>query len=258
MEEKSKKSAQKEIKEKEIENKILNYKQGDMLWYKKENDIVKKRYMSVAAAVILKACKGTKRVPYADVDKLCEYNPGDRLAKRKELGRILKDVDKIDNYILDIERGSPDPRMEERMCHILFAQQFVSDFEVLDYQIPTTNNPKIHDNIDLLLKKGDVVYMTETKKFSTTCKRFGKEVSKETLIRCVLEIQTYYQKINNKFFDVYKINDKTKLKKAVLLDEDMEAYKELSEPWAKDLLDLFDITVLKLERVGAEFRIEKI
>ena len=222
---------------------------GKEPWY--TSKLVYESYCGRAAKYIYEKCEKTKKIPFIDVDQKCTYNKREEREKRRTDEKVRAQMQDQDGYITATNRH------EERMCHILFVQQYVSDYEVLDYQIPTRNGG--HDKIDLLLKKGDEVFMTETKKFSQIEKDLNKEASKETILRCVLEIQTYYQKLNEKFYEIYEIDDKTKLKKAVLVDEYTQAFKQFkNEKWAKEILELFDIKLLKLDRKDKTFTIQQI
>lgn len=135
---------------------------------------------------------------------------------------------------------------ETRLMHCLCKKYKTGNYTCIDYQIPTTNGTR--NNIDILLKKDDNLYMVEAKTFG----------SNESLLRCVLEIQTYYMKLNERFYDKYCSGNKELLKKAVLFDTDSFAYKQLKEDWAKKLLLKFDIIVLKLQRNNENFYIEEV
>lgn len=133
---------------------------------------------------------------------------------------------------------------ETKLMQILAVRGRVGDFDVIDYQIPTSNGRT--DKIDILLKKDGVWYMTEAK-------RFG---SSESLVRCVLEIQTYYKKLNDRFYDRYGCKREA-LRRAVLFDEKSFAYKQLSYPWAKKLLDKFSVTVLVLSETENGYTVKE-
>lgn len=223
------------------------------MWYKRDCKLVAKSYCAVAADAILQFIGDDDKLPDIFEDKDCAYNRGERTAMRNTLKNIVGDKDLMNDYIenADVRKTYEGQNKrfrstrEDRMCHCFFAQGTVDGFEVVDYQVPTSNGG--HDKIDLILQKDNASYVTETKWFG----------SKETLLRCVLEIQTYYQKLNNCFFNTYSCNKK-KLRKAVLVSEDSLAYKQLSEVWAKKLLRRFDIVTLKLSRYDRQFHIETI
>ncbi len=229
-------------------------------WY--SSNLVSKSYCEWTAKAIMQTYNEAKQLPKVEPNENCSYHDGTRKKKKGKLEEIVKSEEKVDEYIADIDRGTQEPRMEERMCHCIFAQDDAGEFKVVDFQIPTANGG--HDKIDLLLRKGDVFYMTETKKFTKIAEKFGKQASDETILRCVLEIQTYYQKLNERFFETYEIGGKMKLKKAVLLDENAGAFKQVFDKngnmvkWVKDIFDFFDITLLKLDRKNGKFFIENV
>ena len=158
-------------------------------------------------------------------DKDCTYNSGSRSADTQSRRKTYCDFTAQKAYC---------GNNETKLMHVLAMQGKAGEFRVVDYQVTTTNGQK--DNIDIILEKNGNVYITEAKKFFST----------ESLVRCVLEIQTYYQKLNSRFFEKYECSADT-LKKAVLFDEGSFAFKQLkSGSWAKKLLKKFDITVLLL------------
>ena len=234
------------------EKEILDYIQVEDCknWYK--SFLVKKNYCKTAAMGIKALCGQTHKLPNIKVDEKCTYNKGKREYKRDEIKPFLGDYEKLIHYLNFNEEGKKTNRHEERLCHYLYAQQFLSDYEVIDFQIPTTNSG--HDKIDLLLKRDNEVIMVEAKKFSL----FEKQVSEETLLRCALEIQTYYQKINESFMRVYEIAGKDNLKKAILVDKDSLAYRQKDEKWAKEILKYFDISLFELSKAGDEFVISRV
>lgn len=138
---------------------------------------------------------------------------------------------------------------ETKLIHVLCVQEYLGEFKTVDYQVPTSNGQK--DNIDIVLEDANNVYIVEAKTFG----------SNESLLRCVLEIETYYKKINSNFEKQYS-NGKP-IKKAILLDKTSWAYEQKEELWAKELLKEFDITVLELSsieqiKLDNKFNIKKI
>lgn len=204
-------------------------------WYK--SNLTAKSYCEVASREIIEVFKNNGGVlPDIEPDVSCTYNSGKRSSIRALLKDSLGNAAALDSYI------NKTNRREERMCHCIYAQQFAGEYEAIDYQVPTTNGG--HDKIDLILKKGDTVYITETKYFG----------SSETLLRCVLEIQTYRQKLNDKFFEAYKIPEE-KLVNAVLISDDTLAYRQLKTQWAQELMRAFKIKLLTLSHDGSAFYI---
>lgn len=176
-------------------------------------------------------------------NKTCSYSSGSRADKSKELSYLKDNMAEMEKYYAN------DKRKEPRMCQCFYVQEKIDEFEVVDYEVPTRNrgdNTSHTGKIDLVLKKGDIVYVTEVKYFKSI----------ESLLRCMLEIQTYYGTLNEKFFIKYGCSKET-LKKAILIDKESFAYSQLELPWAKKLLDKdkFDITVLILSKDNEAFHI---
>lgn len=177
-----------------------------------------------------------------EVNEECTYN---RYPGRIEDLRNKK-IDSIyDNYI---EQGTKEERMVQCICHARKNDEIYKDgFATIDYQITTETDSRSNAKIDLLLRDKEYYYITEVKYFDSI----------ESILRCVLEIETYYEKLNPKFFEMYGITP-DKLKKAVLVDAESLAYKERELPWAKKLIEKFDIVLLELNKEGEDFIIKKI
>lgn len=95
--------------------------------------------------------------------------------------------------------------------------------KVIDYQIPLKNKrTDLVGKIDLISTTEDDVFLIELK----------TEKNNETLLRCVLEIATYYQILSKpKFIDSYKnefkhLSEKN-IKKAILISEGSSQHNEL-------------------------------
>ena len=169
------------------------------------------------------------------VDKKCTYNSGIRKniteKRRKDIGTFSA-------------RKAYCGNSETKLMHVLAMQETVGEYRVVDYQVPTTNGKA--DKIDIVLEKDGDIYITEAK-------RFG---SSESLVRCVLEIETYYRKLNERFFEKYECG-KSELKKAVLLDINSFAYRQFNSEWAKRLIKKFSIKVLILSETASVYTIEE-
>ncbi len=178
-------------------------------------------------------------------DSECTYNLGDRAKKIDELTEKFGKLPTLEKYTEYAKREIKYTESETLLIHCLCCQKKVGRYLAVDYQIPTTNGNA--DKIDLLLKDVyDNYYMTEAKTFS----------SDESLLRCVLEIQTYYAKLNYRFFDRYAIV-KGKLKKAILIDEKSYAYQQLSTEWGKRLIKKFEVVVFVIEKAKTKYSIKK-
>lgn len=182
-----------------------------------------KMYCEVIADEIIKQ-KSQWVVP---TDEKCTYNPG----KRKEkLSNVPTDINEMRYYYTKQNSIS-----ETKLMHCLCKLREIDNYRMVDYQVPTTNGRS--DKIDIILSTNDMLYITEAKSFG----------SKESLLRCVLEISTYYQKLNDRFFKTYGYS-KDKVKKAVLIDRSSWAYRQCEEDFAKRLLNEFEITVFELSQ----------
>lgn len=161
------------------------------------------------------------------------YSAGKRKNLRVANEKLIGNISEMEKYIALTTRQEP------RMCHCFYIQKDIDGFEVIDYELPTVNKGDKTGStgkIDLVLKKNDTVYITEVKYFG----------SNESLLRCILEIQTYYMTLNDNF----RLGGCTRktVRKAILFDETSFAYSQLELPWAKKLLDKYKIKVIILSK----------
>ena len=185
---------------------------------------------------------GVKKVNAEKIGDLpvATYNCGSRKSTIENLAKKENFVgetslEKYENYCKH-GKGDSSSTSETRLVQCLCHNSEQNEIKTVDYQIPTTNGQK--DNIDLLLKKGDDFYITEVKTFG----------SKESVLRCVLEIETYFEKLNENFLTTYDIKSWKNVKKAILFDRTSKAWEQLDQSWAKKLLEKFDITVFELKK----------
>lgn len=137
-----------------------------------------------------------------------------------------------------VKDGKPKRMDEDKMCHCLFHAKNISGFTSVDYQVPLIDGGA--NNIDYMMSKDGNLYICEVKKFK----------SKETLLRCVLEITTYFQQLNNEQFEkVY--GSYNKIQKTILVPIDSEAYNEYRKiddyPNLKRLMKELDVIVYGLD-----------
>jgi Holliday junction resolvase-like predicted endonuclease len=120
---------------------------------------------------------------------------------------------------------------------------------VIEYQVPLKE--KSSDDagkIDLVTSTNKSVYIVELKYIG----------NKETLLRAILEIWTYYKQLNKvnflNSFNLMKQNKAEDIKKAVLLSVGCNAYKEAKElnkrPELKQLAKALDVDIFLLEENG--------
>ena len=106
---------------------------------------------------------------------------------------------------------------------------------VLKYQVPLKD--KLHNiagKIDLISKQDNTLYLIELK--NTT--------SPETLLRCVLEIITYYHEVDiSKLKEDYNLPSDLNVKPAILIFENTEPYKSLEDKFVNELIKKYDIKV---------------
>ena len=153
-------------------------------------------------------------------------------------------------------------RFEENFVKTLFIDDSHNSFNTkfglpIDYQTPLCDKrgDKL-GKVDLLTYKEDTgeLFMVEVKR------KLDKDkgaTSDETLLRCCLEIQTYYQIIDKEklikdFYAVGKIHSENpKVRKAVLIFEGTNPYKEYADlgnrPYLKQLVNDLDIEIWDFE-----------
>jgi hypothetical protein len=163
----------------------------------------------------------------------------------------IKPISRSSDY-LNANRNAKDPdptspRKEENTAKMIKENMNCGEIgTIIDFQVPLKNssNDSGLGKIDLISQKEDTIYLIEF-----------KYLSKETLLRCLLEIETYRRQIDE-FKLLGEINKtefnrdkKLILKKAVLFDEfskncdiDLEEY-----PNTKRLAKKLDISLFKLK-----------
>ena len=120
-------------------------------------------------------------------------------------------------------------RREERFALDLFNMSkngkiFTILGEKIDYQVPLKNKREDKaGKIDLISKNDENIFLIELK----------IKDNNETLLRCTLEISTYYQILSKKkFIDSYKDKfgnfTEENIKKAILIAKGSQQYKELT------------------------------
>ena len=177
-----------------------------------------------------------------DFEEIVDYTNYNGRESRKELhDREIELFKNYKNYWVTPSKGKNGKlkRMDEdKMCHCFFHAKKISDFVCEDYQIPLVDGGA--NNIDFMMSKGNVLYICEVKKFEAP----------ETLLRCVLEISTYFQQLNiEKFQKVYSGFEK--IQTTILVPIDSEAYKEYKEisnyPNLQELMHKLDVIVYGLD-----------
>ncbi len=153
--------------------------------------------------------------PY--IEYLAEYL--NKSENYKIFGKI-KNIDRESSYkVVHAKTGTKHSnRHEEIFARSLCGKKFDVIGKFIDYQIPLKGTMKdIAGKIDLISDNKKEVYLIEFK--------YGN--NKESLLRSVLEIATYYQFLNkDKFKRDYMILQNVDIKKAVLISRETQAYSD--------------------------------
>lgn len=172
-----------------------------------------------------------------------------------------------EKLLKDLEEHSKSNRLEEILIKKICRDGLYFDKigKAIDFQIPLkstlTNSEEIKmGKIDLLTYKEDTneLFIVEAKKqFNGKMQDGKKSTSEETLLRCCMEIQTYFQLVDKEklikdFVKAGKL-EKTELKvrKAVLIFKGTNPSKEYADlknrPNLKQLIEDFEIEVWDLD-----------
>ena len=121
--------------------------------------------------------------------------------------------------------------------------------KIIGYEIPLKNSEKDKGlgKIDLISIKDEIIYLIELKKPSNN----------ESILRAMLEIQTYSEQLNSeKFKNDFKFNSDNELKKAILIFENSKQHKmlkemkKLTQSATLELLDILKIEVYIITAPG--------
>ena len=148
----------------------------------------------------------------------------------KKVGNLytINKITRKESYYIATHTGEPDSKAQEETEKLLaidlfkFGKEFDYIGKIFDYEVPlkNSNGDKDVGKIDLIAKKENTVTLLELK----------AQNSKETLLRCVLEVFTYWKTLDHQKF-LYDFKDKNLsqdhiIKKAVLVFEGSSAYKQ--------------------------------
>lgn len=165
------------------------------------------------------------------------------LIKNFNLFDNIKKITRQSSYKVDTHDGKHNNqnsnRLEEIMAIEIFNQKSLNILgEVIDYQTPLKD--KLGDEagkIDIVSydKDNKIVYLLELK----------REDSKETMLRCVLEIFTYSKTLDkDKFLEDFNLSKDTKIKASPLVFFNGSQHKEMvddNNKFLKQLMDKLDI-----------------
>lgn len=133
-----------------------------------------------------------------------------------------------------------------------YHAKIIGNFKVIYYEFVPTNKGKGIGNVDLILADESFAYLTEVK---------PPKGNDETLLRMLLEIETYYR-VTVKGKQYEKVVKGKPIRKAILFFKDSPQYKAYNDPACgvntKELLKKFGITVFCAEFTGTEVLIKAI
>ena len=148
----------------------------------------------------------------------------------------IKTITRSSSYKIATHEGKINEnsnRIEEKMAISMYQQTYEEYGTVLDYQIPLKNSR--YDigvgKIDLISLKDDTLYLLELKRSD----------SKETLLRCVLEIYTYISRVDHaKLLVDYNLDENTKILAAPLICENGFQHNEFLENKQSKVIELMN------------------
>lgn len=182
------------------------------------------------------------------------------LIKNFNLFDNINKITRQSSYKVDTHDGKHNNqnsnRLEEIMAIEIFNQKSLNILgEVLDYQTPLKD--KLEDEagkIDIISydKDNKIVYLLELK----------REDSKETMLRCVLEIFTYSKTLDkDKFLEDFNLPKDTKIKVSPLVFFNGSQHKEMVEgdnKYLKDLIKKLEIELFYISKNNnSEYNITK-
>lgn len=172
----------------------------------------------------------------------------------------IKKITRLSSYKVDTHDGKHNNqnsnRLEEIMAIEIFNQKSLNILgEVIDYQTPLKD--KLEDEagkIDIISydKDNKIVYLLELK----------REDSKETMLRCVLEIFTYSKTLDkDKFLEDFNLPKDTKIKASPLVFFNGSQHKEMVEgdnKYLKELIKKLEIELFYISKNNnSEYNITK-
>ncbi|WHY20134.1 hypothetical protein QNH28_03680 [Paenibacillus sp. G2S3] len=180
----------------------------------------------------------------------------------KEINEVVREsgyrVITHDGVVTTGHKEEDSNRKEERVAIQLFnlsqsGKIFNGIGRIMDYQVPLKNSSadKGLGKIDLISLVDDCMVLIE----------FKINENRETLLRCVLEIATYYQVLSkSKFLNSYsnEFGSPKRIKKAVLIVIDSLHYKEMLElrngerRHLEKLMDTLEVQVFCMDPVSFE------
>lgn len=163
----------------------------------------------------------------------------------------IKKITRESTYKVNTHKGKHNNptsnRKEEIIAMEIFRQGSLNILgKILDYQTPLKNEQKNKaGKIDIVSYNKDIktVYLLELKKEDS--KEDEKKDKKETMLRCILEIYTYFKTLDkDKFLEDFNLPKDTKIKASPLVFFNSSQHKEMvdgNNKFLKQLMDKLDI-----------------
>ena len=143
-------------------------------------------------------------------------------------------------YKIDTHNGmfNENSNRKEEIIAMKLYNTIHSDLgKILDYQIPLKDKKDTKaGKIDLISykEKENILYLIELK----------NNESKETLLRCVLEIMTYINQVDKERLKTdYKLNSNVQILPAILIFEDTSPYNDINDEYVAKLIEKFNISL---------------
>ena len=164
-----------------------------------------------------------------------------------------------DSFLFNERSTNIEEGTEKHLCRSWYSNGFGNDLlddlgHPIECELNIVNGTKV--NVDLVSfdEKKNIIYLIEVK----GTKKENVYSSDETVLRCALEIETYYQSLSvNNRLDALKrdmklkderINANTQVKKAILVPENSKAAEQINNPnypFVNKLIKKFDIKPVK-------------
>ena len=203
------------------------------------------------------------------IEKMINYTGKTNDTKEKYTEVIAKEIlDNLDKFnfkninVINRNKGynvgthngkynEESPRREEIIAMKLFNTTHNGLGKFIDYQIPLKDKKNTKaGKIDLISynEEENILYLIELKNDS----------SKETLLRCVLEIMTYINQVDKKKLLLdYNMESTIKIKPAILIFKGTRPHKDISDEYVTKLIPKFDIA-LYIADIDENFNIKSV
>ena len=153
---------------------------------------------------------------------------------------------KVKRKTIALADRTPSGRDEERYVLAMFEWHRRTGHnhkllgELIDYQVPIKNSPKDEGagKVDFISVIDHFLYLHEIKAFK----------SRESILKAILEVQTYYQQIvHERLIGDFGLTGIKGIKKSVVIFNGSELHKQIDNPKVQELLKLFEIELFILD-----------